>query len=88
MRRRPTNSAFMTCTSASIAAIAATTPTRSRPPQQMRAARPQMLAALSETPGLDPKTVRKAANYLEGFFADIATDASTGGKILNRCLAG
>ena len=56
--------------------------------QQMRAARPQMLAALSETPGLDPKTVRKAANYLEGFFADIATDASTGGKILNRCLAG
>jgi hypothetical protein len=54
--------------------------------QQMRAARPQMLAALSQVPGLDPKAQRKAAAYLDGFFADIATDASTGGKILNRCL--
>jgi hypothetical protein len=56
--------------------------------KQMRAAEPQMLAALSQVPGLDPRTQQKAANYLGGFFADIATDQSTGGKILNRCLGG
>ena len=56
--------------------------------QQMRATRPQLLATLSQVPGLDPKAQRKAADYLEGFFADIATDASTAGKILNHCLSG
>ena len=54
--------------------------------QQMRAARPQMIAVLSQVPGLDAKAQRKAAAYLDGFFADIATDASVGSKILNRCL--
>jgi hypothetical protein len=56
--------------------------------QQIRAAEPQLLAALAQVPGLDPRTQQRAANYLGGFFADIATDAATGGKILNRCLAG
>jgi hypothetical protein len=56
--------------------------------QQIRAAEPQMLATLSQIPGLDPKATQRAANYLGGFFADIATDQAVGGKILNRCLAG
>ena len=38
-----------------------------------------------------PDSTRKARSgppaYLDGFFADIATDASVGGKILNRCAA-
>ena len=56
--------------------------------QQIRAAEPQLLATLSQTPGLDPKSAQRAANYLGGFFADIATDQAIGGKILNRCLTG
>ena len=56
--------------------------------RQIRAAEPQLLAALSQTPGLDPKAQQRAANYLGGFFADIATDASVGGKILGRCVSG
>jgi hypothetical protein len=56
--------------------------------QQMRAAQPQLLATLAAIPGLEPRSAQRAANYLGGFFADIATDASVSGKILNRCLAG
>jgi hypothetical protein len=56
--------------------------------QQIRAAEPQLLATLSQIPGLDPRTQQRAANYLGGFFADIATDATVSGKILNRCLGG
>jgi hypothetical protein len=56
--------------------------------RQIRTAEPQLLATLSQIPGLDPKTQQRAANYLGGFFADIATDTSTGSKILNRCLGG
>ena len=52
---------------------------------QMRAARPQMLAALGSTPGLDPKTLSRAQNYLDGFFKDIATDASTA-LLLKHCV--
>jgi hypothetical protein len=53
---------------------------------QMRAARPAILAALTQIPGLEDKTRTRATAYLEGFFADIATDASVA-KILNRCVA-
>jgi hypothetical protein len=56
--------------------------------QQMRAAEPQMLATLAQVPGLDSGTERRAAKFLGGFFADIATDQTIGSKILNRCLAG
>jgi hypothetical protein len=56
--------------------------------REFRAAEPQMLATLAQIPGLDPRTEQRAANYLGGFFADIATDASVGSKILSRCLAG
>ena len=56
--------------------------------RQMRAAQPQLLATLAQVPGLDPKTRQRAANYLGGFFADIATDATVGSKVLSRCLGG
>ena len=54
--------------------------------RQMRDARPQMLATLAQIPGLDPKTQRRAADYLEGFFGDIATDASISARVINRCI--
>jgi hypothetical protein len=54
--------------------------------RQMRAARPQILGVLSDTPGLDARTQHKAADYLERFFADIATDADVGAKVVNRCV--
>ncbi|HEU5482593.1 MAG TPA: hypothetical protein VFU80_05835 [Sphingomicrobium sp.] len=41
---------------------------------QFRAKRPQILAALTQTPGLQQKTIRKASAYLDGFFADIASN--------------
>jgi hypothetical protein len=54
--------------------------------RQMRAARPQILGVLAETPGMEPRTQRSAAAYLERFFADIATDADVSAKMLNRCV--
>jgi hypothetical protein len=54
--------------------------------RQMRAARPQILGVLSQVPGLDARTQASAARYLEGFFADIATDESVGSRVLNRCV--
>ena len=53
---------------------------------QMRTARPAILSALAQVPGLEERTRSRATTYLEGFFADIATDASLG-KILNGCVA-
>ena len=52
---------------------------------QMRAARPQLLATVAATPGLDPKTVGRAQAYLDGFFNDVATDASVA-ALLKRCI--
>ncbi len=53
---------------------------------QMRSQRPQILAALSSTPGLDPKTVARATAYLDGFFADIASNDTVRAKVLKSCL--
>jgi hypothetical protein len=53
---------------------------------QMRAARAQMLAVLGQVPGLEERTQRRAANYLEGFFAEIADDGSVSSRILKRCV--
>lgn len=53
---------------------------------QFRAAKPAMLAALAETPGLEERTRARAAAYLEGFFADIATDDGLRSKVLRSCL--
>jgi hypothetical protein len=53
---------------------------------QMRAAHPAIVGVLDQTPGLDPRTRSRAANYLEGFFADIASDADVSAKVLKRCV--
>jgi len=55
--------------------------------RQFRAAQPQMLAVLAQTPGLEPRTQQRAASFLNGFFADIATDADVSAKVLKRCAA-
>ena len=54
--------------------------------RQMREARPQMLGVLAQIPGLDARTQARASAYLNGFFADIATDADLGSKVLRRCV--
>ncbi|HEX3675981.1 MAG TPA: hypothetical protein VHU79_01105 [Sphingomicrobium sp.] len=53
--------------------------------RQMREARPQMMAAITSTPGLDPNTASRAISFLDGFFADIATDDAVNSKLLRRC---
>lgn len=53
--------------------------------REMRALRPQMLGVLAQVPGLEPATQRRAATFLERFFADIATDDGAA-KALKRCV--
>jgi hypothetical protein len=50
----------------------------------MRSRRPQLLAALESTPGLEPRTVARAEAYLDGFFRQVATDGDVAG-LLKRC---
>jgi hypothetical protein len=54
--------------------------------QQMKAQRPQIIAALSSTPGLDPKTIARATQFLEPFFADIASNDTMQAKVLKTCI--
>ena len=54
--------------------------------RQMRDARPQLMAAITSTPGIDPQRAAKAISYLDGFFAEIATDDSVTAKLLRRCV--
>ena len=54
--------------------------------RQMRDARPQMMAAITSTPGLDPQRASRALAYLDGFFADIASDETVTAKLLRRCV--
>lgn len=54
--------------------------------RQMREARPQLIAAITSTPGLDAGTQSRAIGFLDSFFSDIATDDSVSSKILKRCL--
>jgi hypothetical protein len=53
---------------------------------QMRAAKPQMLGVLGQVPGLEDKSQRRAAAYLEGFFAEIADDGTVAARIMKRCV--
>jgi hypothetical protein len=53
---------------------------------QMRAARPQLMATIAETPGLADKARSRASAFIDQFFALIATDADAQGKVLKRCL--
>jgi hypothetical protein len=54
--------------------------------REFRAARPQLIAALTATPGMDPKTQQRAIAFLDPFFADISTDQSVTSRVLNRCV--
>jgi len=54
--------------------------------RQMREERPQMMAAITSTPGLDPRTASRAIAFLDPFFADIATDASVTERVLRHCV--
>ena len=53
---------------------------------QMRSQRPQVYAALTSTPGLDPKTAARATQFLDSFFADIASNDILKAKVLKSCL--
>ena len=55
--------------------------------QQFRAAQPQILGVLAQTPGLEPRVQQRAASFLGSFFADIATDQDVASKVLKRCAA-
>jgi hypothetical protein len=54
---------------------------------QMRAARPQMMAALSAVPGLEEGTKRRAIAFLDQFFESEASDARFSSKIIGRCVS-
>jgi hypothetical protein len=55
--------------------------------RQMRDERPRLMAAITSTPGLDPSTATRAIAFLDGFFADIASDDTVNAKLLRRCAA-
>jgi hypothetical protein len=54
--------------------------------RQMRGARPQLMTAITSTPGLDPQRAAKAIAFLDGFFAEIATDQAVGAGLLRHCI--
>jgi hypothetical protein len=54
--------------------------------REFRDARPQLIAAIASTPGLDPRTQARAITFLDPFFADIASDQSVSARVINRCL--
>jgi hypothetical protein len=53
--------------------------------RQMRALRPQIVGVLGQVPGLEATTRVRATRFLDGFFAQIATDDGAA-KLLNSCL--
>jgi hypothetical protein len=54
--------------------------------RQMRDARPQLIAAIMSTPGLEPQTQSRAIAFLDGFFSDISSDRSVTAKVISRCV--
>ncbi|HET7606029.1 MAG TPA: hypothetical protein VFK28_08175 [Sphingomicrobium sp.] len=54
--------------------------------RQMRDARPQMIAAVTSTPGLEPGTQSRATRFLDSFFAEIASDEAVNANLLRRCV--
>ena len=54
--------------------------------RQMREAKPQLIAAITSTPGLEQRTQARAIAFLDGFFADIASDEAVNTKLLRRCV--
>jgi len=55
--------------------------------RQMRADRPQLVATVTSTPGLDPRTAARAIGFLDGFFNDIASDDAVNTRLLRRCIS-
>ncbi|MGI8705879.1 MAG: hypothetical protein ACR2JJ_08830 [Sphingomicrobium sp.] len=53
---------------------------------QFQAARPAILAALNQTPGLEERTRSRAAAFLDGFFEEIASPEAVQSKIHNSCI--
>jgi len=53
---------------------------------EFRAARPALLAALAEVPGLEARPRASAATYLEAFFRDVATPEAVSENLLRTCL--
>ena len=53
---------------------------------QFRAMHAQIIAVLGQVPGLEPRSQRRAASYLEGFFSEIADDQAVAARILKRCV--
>ena len=54
--------------------------------REMREAKPQLIAAITSTPGLEQPTQARAISFLDGFFADIASDEAVNTKVLKRCV--
>ncbi|WP_341633513.1 hypothetical protein [Sphingomonas agri] len=54
--------------------------------REFRAAHAQLIAALTATPGMEPKTQQRAIAFLDPFFTDISTDQSVTSRVLNRCV--
>ncbi|HEX5238720.1 MAG TPA: hypothetical protein VFW39_09690 [Sphingomicrobium sp.] len=54
--------------------------------RQIREDRPQLIAAITSTPGLEPQTQARAIAFLDRFFADISSDQSVTTKVTNRCV--
>lgn len=52
---------------------------------EFRAKRPEIIAAISQVPGIDPKSVTRSTAFLDRFFTDVATDDSVRSKVLKRC---
>ena len=55
--------------------------------RQMREDRPQLIAAITGTPGLEPQTQARAIAFLDRFFADIASDQNVTARVINRCVS-
>ena len=53
---------------------------------EVRAQRGALLAALSQIPQIEERTVRKASSFLDAFFADIASDQAVTAKLLKDCV--
>ena len=51
----------------------------------LRTLKPTILGVLNQVPGLEDRTRAKATSYLEGFFAQIGTDADVNEHLLKRC---
>ena len=53
---------------------------------QMRADQPAILNVLNQIPGLEDRTRTNAMSYLQGFFAQVASDADVNERLLKHCI--